>query len=115
MTTTTPTMGTVLPLTAATDYRIAGRKAATLARLAGAGFPVPPGVVVPAAVMERATSGDGEVPGEVAMALLDAVRAWGDVPLAPSPTPDAPPAKAAAHNLRHSHSTSQSGSGLQHR
>jgi rifampicin phosphotransferase len=82
MTTTTRTMGTVLPLTAATDYRIAGRKAATLARLAGAGFPVPPGVVVPAAVMERATSGDGEVPGEVATALLDAVRAWGDVPLA---------------------------------
>jgi phosphoenolpyruvate synthase/pyruvate phosphate dikinase len=82
MTTTTRTMGTVLSLTAATDYRIAGRKAATLARLAGAGFPVPPGVVVPAAVMERATSGDGEVPGEVVTALLDAVRAWGDVPLA---------------------------------
>ena len=82
MTTTTPTTGTVLPLPPATDYRTAGRKAATLDRLAGAGFPVPPGVVVPAAVMERATSGDGEVPGEVATALLDAVRAWGDVPLA---------------------------------
>ena len=39
MTTTTPTAATVLPLAAATDHRIAGRKAAILARPA-AGFPV---------------------------------------------------------------------------
>ena len=82
MTTTTPTAVTVLPLTAATDYRIAGRKAATLARLAAAGFPVPPGIVIPAAVFERAFGNSREVPAEIAAALLAAVRAWGEVPLA---------------------------------
>jgi phosphohistidine swiveling domain-containing protein len=81
MTTTTPATRTVLPLAAATNHRIAGRKAATLARLAAAGFPVPPGVVLPAALFESA-SGEREVPAEVATALLDAVRAWGEVPLA---------------------------------
>ena len=81
MTTTTPATGTVLPLTAATDHRIAGRKAATLARLAAAGFPVPPGVVVPAAIFKQAT-GEREVPAEVAADLLSAVRGWSDVPLA---------------------------------
>jgi pyruvate,water dikinase len=81
MTTTTPATSTVLPLAAATDHRIAGRKAATLARLAAAGFPVPPGVVLPAAIFES-TSGEREVPAEVATALFDAVRAWGEVPLA---------------------------------
>jgi rifampicin phosphotransferase len=81
MTTTTPATHTVLPLAAATDHRIAGRKAATLARLAAAGFAVPPGVVLPAALFESAT-GEHEVPAEVATALLDAVRAWGEVPLA---------------------------------
>ncbi len=82
MTTTTPASGTVLPLAAATDHRIAGRKAATLARLAAAGFPVPPGVVVPAAVPERAPGPELDVPADVAADLLDAVRGWGDVPLA---------------------------------
>jgi rifampicin phosphotransferase len=81
MTTTTPAAATVLPLTAATDHRIAGRKAATLARLAAASFPVPPGVVIPAAVFEHAT-GEREVPPEVATDLLSAVRGWGEVPLA---------------------------------
>jgi rifampicin phosphotransferase len=81
MTTTTPTAATVLQLTAATDHSIAGRKAATLARLAAASFPVPPGVVIPAAVFEHAT-GEREVPPEVATDLLSAVRGWGEVPLA---------------------------------
>jgi rifampicin phosphotransferase len=82
MTATTPTAVTVLPLTAAIDYRIAGRKAATLARLAAAGFPVPPGVVIPAVVFERAFGNSREVPAQIATALLAAVRDWGDVPLA---------------------------------
>ncbi len=82
MTMTPPAAGTVLPLAAATDHRIAGRKAATLARLAAAGFPVPPGVVVPAAVSERAPGAELSVPADVAADLLDAVRGWGDVPLA---------------------------------
>jgi rifampicin phosphotransferase len=78
---TTPAVRTVLPLAAATDHRIAGRKAATLARLAAAGFPVPPSVVLPAAILESATR-EREVPAEVASALFDAVRVWGEVPLA---------------------------------
>src|SRR4249920_2730871 len=82
MTTTTLGMGTILPLTAATDYRIAGRKAATLARLAARGFPVPPGVVVPAAIYEQALGRNLEVPADVAADLRRAVREWGDVPLA---------------------------------
>jgi phosphohistidine swiveling domain-containing protein len=82
MTTTTPGTGTVLPLAAATDYSIAGRKAATLARLAARGFPVPPGVVVPAAVFDRAFRRNLEVPDQVAADLLNSVSAWGDVPLA---------------------------------
>jgi rifampicin phosphotransferase len=82
MTTNPPTTGTVLALAAATDHRIAGRKAATLARLAAAGFPVPPGVVVPVAVLERTLGRRLEIPTDVAEDLLNAVRAWGDVPLA---------------------------------
>jgi len=82
MTMTTPASGTVLALAAATDHRIAGRKAATLARLAAAGFPVPPGVVVPAVVLEEAPGPGLDVPADVAADLLDAVRGWGDVPLA---------------------------------
>ena len=81
MTTTTPTAAPVLPLATATDYRIAGRKAATLARLAAAGFPVPPGVVVPAARFEPSTV-NAKCPPKSATALHSAVRAWGDVPLA---------------------------------
>jgi rifampicin phosphotransferase len=82
MTTTPPTTGRVLPLAAAIDHRVAGRKAATLARLAAAGFPVPPGVVLPAAVLDRTLGEHGAIPGEVASELIAAVRAWGDVPLA---------------------------------
>ena len=81
MTTTTPTAATVLPLTAATDHRIAGHKAATLARLAAAGFPVPPGVVVPAVRLDPVDS-ERQLPAEIGIALLDAVRDWGEVPLA---------------------------------
>jgi pyruvate,water dikinase len=81
MTATTPGTGTVLPLTAATDYRTAGRKAAILARLAARGFPVPRGVVVPAAVFERALGRNLEVPVDAAADLISAVHGWGDVPL----------------------------------
>jgi rifampicin phosphotransferase len=82
MTTTTPGTGTVLPLPVSTDYRIAGRKAATLARLATRGFPVQPGVVVPADVLDRAVGRNLEVPADTASDLLSGVRPWGDVPLA---------------------------------
>jgi pyruvate,water dikinase len=82
MTTTTHGTGTVLPLPAATDYHIAGRKAATLARLSAHGFPVPPGVVVPVAIYEWAVDRNLEVPGDVAADLLSAARGWADVPLA---------------------------------
>ena len=82
MTTTTPGTETVLPLAAATDYHIAGRKAATLARLAARGFPVPPGVVVPADVMDQAVDRNLEVSADATADLLRAARALGDVPLA---------------------------------
>lgn len=72
---------TVLELAAADDHRVAGRKAATLSRLIRAGFPVPPGVVVTADVRDAAEP-DASVPTEVAAQLLEAVRPWGDVPLA---------------------------------
>ena len=67
----------MLPLAAATDYHIAGRKAATLARLAAHGFPVPPGVVVPVAIFERAVGRNLEVPADVAADLLSAALSWG--------------------------------------
>jgi rifampicin phosphotransferase len=82
MTTTTPGTGTVLPLAAATDYHIAGRKAATLARLAARGFPVPPGVVVTADVLDRAVGRNLAVPADAAADLISALRGWGDAPLA---------------------------------
>jgi len=82
MTTTTPGTATVLPLAVATDYHIAGRKAATLARLAARGFPVPPGVVVPADVLDQAVGRNLVVPADLAADLLSAVHAWGDVALA---------------------------------
>jgi phosphohistidine swiveling domain-containing protein len=82
MTTTTPGTSTVLLLAAATDYRVAGCKAATLARLATRGFPVPPGVVVPADVLDRAIGRNFEVPADTAADLIRAVRPWGDAPLA---------------------------------
>ena len=82
MTTTTPYRTTVLPLAAATDHRIAGRKAATLARLAAAGFPVPPGVVY------RLPSSNARRPAAAKFrprsrpTCSSAVRGWGEVPLA---------------------------------
>ena len=82
MTTTPPSAGTVLRLAAATDPHIAGRKAATLARLAAAGFAVPAGVVLPAAVLEGAPGRKLQLRPEVVSDLLDAIRAWGGVPLA---------------------------------
>src|SRR5215469_2431739 len=78
--TTPPATGTVLPLSRATDPLVAGRKAATLARLAAAGFPVPPGVVLPAAVLDQS---DGRVlSASIAAELLHMVSAWGEVALA---------------------------------
>jgi phosphohistidine swiveling domain-containing protein len=82
MITTTAGTAAVLTLAAATDYHIAGRKAATLARLAAHGFPVPPGVVVPAAIYEWAVDRNLEVPAAVAADLLSAAHELGDVPLA---------------------------------
>lgn len=82
MITTTAGTAAVLPLAVATDYHIAGRKAATLARLAAHGFPVPPGVVLPVAIFEWAVDRNLEVPAAVAADLLSAARGWGDVPLA---------------------------------
>ena len=82
MITTTAGTAAVLPLAVATDYHIAGRKAATLARLAARGFPVPPGVVVPADVMDQAVDRNLEVSADATADLLRAARALGDVPLA---------------------------------
>jgi pyruvate,water dikinase len=45
-----PTMSSSLPLDAATDARVCGHKAATLAALRGLGFDVPDGFVIPAGV-----------------------------------------------------------------
>jgi phosphohistidine swiveling domain-containing protein len=80
----------VLPLQEATDPRFAGRKAATLAVLAAAGFPVPPGVVLSTTALRRAAAAAGaqpdpggvRVPDDVGAALASAVAGWGDVPLA---------------------------------
>ncbi|MGY1679307.1 PEP/pyruvate-binding domain-containing protein [Geodermatophilus sp. SYSU D01176] len=78
----------VLPLEKATDPRLAGRKAATLGVLAAAGFPVPPGVVLPTTASRRAAAGAEpdpggvRVPDDVGAALASAVAGWGDVPLA---------------------------------
>jgi rifampicin phosphotransferase len=82
MTTIPRATGTVLRLAAATDPQMVGRKAATLARLAAAGFAVPPGVILPAAVLEGAPGRKLELRAEVASDLLDMIRAWGGVPLA---------------------------------
>lgn len=72
----------VLALADAADHRVAGRKAATLARLRGAGFPVPRGVVVTTDARDPADPHDSPVPPDVADLLVAAVRPWGDVPLA---------------------------------
>ncbi len=68
---------TLIPLAQATDPAEVGHKAATLAALLSAGLPVPAGVVVPAR-----TRSTGDVPDELVAALADAVRGWGDIPVA---------------------------------
>jgi rifampicin phosphotransferase len=87
----------VLPLghPAATDWRRAGGKAANLARLMAAGFPVPDGVVVTAeayAAHATVSAGDWKAAGESILAmdlsprvsteLASALAPFGDVPLA---------------------------------
>lgn len=92
MTTTTTY---VLDLQEALDYRVAGRKAATLARLRRDGFPVPEGVVLVADALDHALAGAGlpanasaeavaaiDVPAEIAVGLREAVRQWRETPLA---------------------------------
>jgi rifampicin phosphotransferase len=80
----------VLSLQEATDPRLAGRKAATLASLAAAGFPIPPGVVLPTTAFAWAVAGAGtgtdsrrlRVSDDIGAALASATAPWGDVPLA---------------------------------
>ncbi|MEV6914819.1 PEP/pyruvate-binding domain-containing protein [Amycolatopsis sp. NPDC051106] len=85
----TTSQAVLLPLPQATDRRVAGTKAATLAALAAHGMPVPPGVVIPAGVFARSVAAAREppaarlaLPGDVLAALVEAVRPWGDVALA---------------------------------
>ncbi len=75
---------TVIPLPQATDPAEVGHKAAVLAALLSNGLPVPDGVVIPARVFGGACAGDSspDVPDELVAALADAVRGWGDVPVA---------------------------------
>src|SRR3712207_6950812 len=63
----------VLPLQEATDPRSAGRKAATLAVLAAAGFPVPPGVVLPTTAFRRAAAAAGVQPDPGGVRVPDEV------------------------------------------
>jgi len=92
MTTTTTY---VLDLRDALDYRAAGRKAATLARLRRNGVPVPDGVVLVAGALAHALAEAGlpasasaeavaaiDVPAEIAAGLREAVRRWSGTPLA---------------------------------
>lgn len=60
---------------AATDSALAGSKAASLAALSQAGFPVPPGFVVPTAVFRSAPH--GEITPDVEAAIADAYSALG--------------------------------------
>ncbi|WP_410670101.1 PEP/pyruvate-binding domain-containing protein [Amycolatopsis sp. cmx-4-68] len=85
----TTSQAVLLPLPQATDRRLAGTKAATLAALAAQGLPVPEGVVIPAGVFAQALAAAREppaarleLPGDVLTALVEAVRPWGDVALA---------------------------------
>jgi phosphohistidine swiveling domain-containing protein len=86
MTTTTTY---VLDLPSALDARVAGRKAATLARLRLDGFPVPDGVVLVADALDDALAEAGlpanasveavaaiDLPMEIATGLRKAVRQW---------------------------------------
>lgn len=63
---------------------VLGRKAARLAELRAAGFPVPPGLVLTVAAYERALAAGPElpVPPEVRAALGRIAAEFGDVPLA---------------------------------
>jgi phosphohistidine swiveling domain-containing protein len=91
----TTTTAYVLDLRDAIDYRAAGRKAATLARLRRDGFPVPDGVVLIADALDHALAEAGlpadvsaeavaaiDVPAEIAAGLREAVRRWPGTPLA---------------------------------
>lgn len=65
----------------ATDVSRTGAKAATLAKLTAAGFPVPEGVVLTTAAFAEFAS-DGVLPAEVAASLEDALARFGDQSLA---------------------------------
>lgn len=74
---------------AATDVQRAGAKAANLARLITAGFPVPEGIVLTTAVFpvgrderDPAEVGEAALPQSVAAALARALATFGDAPLA---------------------------------
>jgi rifampicin phosphotransferase len=67
---------------AATDPRVAGRKAATLARLRSAGFPVPDGFVLTVDAVSRIPPRGTPLPAEVRAALASALDAHGDGELA---------------------------------
>ena len=58
----------------AADAQVGGRKAATLARLRSAGFPVPDGFVLTVDGVGRIPPTGGPVPADVRTALASAVR-----------------------------------------
>src|SRR5512134_526245 len=66
----------------AADAGMVGRKAATLARLRSAGFPVPDGFVLTVDVVGRIPTSGGPVPADVRAALASALDAHGDGELA---------------------------------
>src|SRR6476619_6396075 len=91
----TTTMTYVCDLRNALDAGEAGHKAANLAVLMRAGFPVPDGMVLLADALDHALDQAGlspaasaqavaaiDVPVEVGAAVREAVRRWGDTPLA---------------------------------
>ena len=82
MTTTTHGTGTVLPLPAATDYHIAGRKAATLLACPPRVFRCRQAWSCPLPSYEWAVGRNLEVSGDVTADLLSAARGWGDVAVA---------------------------------
>ena len=64
------------------DPRVVGRKAATLARLRSAGFPVPEGFVLTVEGVGRIPPSGGPVPADVRAAVASALDAHGDGELA---------------------------------
>ncbi len=66
----------------AADAQVAGRKAATLARLRSAGFPVPNGFVLTVDCVSRIPASGGPVPADVRAALASALDAHGNGELA---------------------------------